>query len=104
MSAVHASEVGLSSADDADILSWCLSNQAVAVTLDADFHARIALSRGTGPSAIRMRIQGLKGPDVARILLGIVQAHATELETGALLTVQKHGVRLRRLPITRTPS
>jgi hypothetical protein len=51
-----------------------------------------------------MRIQGLKGPDVARILLGIVQAHATELETGALLTVQKHGVRLRRLPITRTPS
>ena len=38
------SEIGLSSADDSDILSWCLSNQAIAVTLDADFHARIALS------------------------------------------------------------
>ena len=44
VSAVHASEIGLSSADDSDILSWCLSNQAIAVTLDADFHARIALS------------------------------------------------------------
>jgi hypothetical protein len=45
VSAVHASEIGLSSADDSDILSWCLSNQAIAVTLDADLHARIALRR-----------------------------------------------------------
>jgi len=42
--AAHASELGLSSADDRDIIAWCRTNGAVAVTLDADFHALIALS------------------------------------------------------------
>jgi predicted nuclease of predicted toxin-antitoxin system len=96
---VHASEVGLSRADDSDILRWCVENEAVAVTLDADFHARIALSRRVAPSAIRFRIQGLKGPDVAQSLIGLEGAYSKELESGALMTVQKHGVRIRRLPI-----
>jgi type III restriction enzyme len=37
--AVHASEVGLSSAPDAEIVAWCRARGAVAVTLDADIHA-----------------------------------------------------------------
>ena len=40
---VHASEVGLSSADDEVILTWCREHERVAVTLDADFHARLAV-------------------------------------------------------------
>jgi predicted nuclease of predicted toxin-antitoxin system len=56
--ALHVAELGMSSADDAEILAWCRHNAAVAVTLDADFHASIALSGGTGPSAIRLRVEG----------------------------------------------
>jgi predicted nuclease of predicted toxin-antitoxin system len=96
---VHTSEVGLSTSDDPEILGWCVGNGAIAVTLDADFHALIALSRRAAPSAIRLRIQGLKGPDVARLLEALALAHSDELESGALITVQRHGARIRRLPV-----
>lgn len=99
--AVHAGEVGLSSADDRVILDWCLANGATVVTLDADFHTLIALSGGTAPSAIRLRIQGLKGPAAARLLLDVVDAHQGELGAGALITLQPSRLRLRRLPIAR---
>lgn len=99
--AVHASDVGLSSADDRDILAWCGQSGAVAVTLDADFHAWIALSGDTAPSAIRIRVQGLKGPAVAQLLLDILGTRTDELAAGALVTAQRGRLRLRRLPIAR---
>ena len=98
VSVVHASEIGLSPADDSDILSWCLSNQAIAVTLDAD-SCEDCMSGRSGPSAVRIRIQGLKGPAVAQRLLDLTRSRGHELESGALVTVQRHGVRLRHLPI-----
>ena len=50
--AVHAAEVGLSSATDADIVAWCRAREAVLVTLDADIHALVALSGLTTPSLL----------------------------------------------------
>jgi predicted nuclease of predicted toxin-antitoxin system len=97
--AVHASEVGLSSAADRDILDWCRDHAAIAVTLDADFHSLIALSGQAGPSAIRIRRQGLKGPETARLLGEIVTAHAEPLAAGVLISVESTRIRLRRLPI-----
>ena len=99
--AVHASEVELSSAADAVILDWCRNNGAVVVTLDADFHTQVALSRATSPSIVRLRLQGLKGPATARLILEIVDAHQEALAAGALVTVQPGRLRLHRLPITR---
>ena len=97
--AVHASEVGLSSASDRDILEWCRANAAIAVTLDADFHAQIALSGLSVPSAIRIRQQGLKGPETARLLREILAVHGEHLASGVLISVQSGRLRLRRLPI-----
>jgi predicted nuclease of predicted toxin-antitoxin system len=88
--AAHVSEVGMSTARDADILAWCREHAAVAVTLDADFHAAIALSGEAAPSAIRLRVQGLKGPEVGRLLLeggswtASACSKARGIETGAL--------------------
>jgi predicted nuclease of predicted toxin-antitoxin system len=97
----HVADLGMSAAHDADILAWCRQNDAVAVTLDADFHAAIALSGDTAPSAIRLRVQGLKGPEVARLLLDIVTARETQLAGGALITVQRGRLRVRTLPVAR---
>lgn len=98
--AVHASEVGLSSALDRDVLEWCRANAAIAVTLDADFHSEIALSGASVPSAIRIRQQGLKGSETARLLRDILETHREHLASGALISVQPGRLRLRRLPIT----
>jgi predicted nuclease of predicted toxin-antitoxin system len=99
--AVHASEVGLSSAADTEIIAWCRENGAVVVTLDADFHAHIALSGETAPSAIRLRTQGQKGPELGRLLVEIVRARTDDLAAGALVTVRAGRLRVRRLPVAR---
>lgn len=93
----------MAAAADAAILTWCRENGAVAVTLDADFHAAIALSGEAVPSAIRLRVQGLKGPETARLLLDILTTREAQLTAGALITVQHGRLRLRTLPVARKP-
>jgi predicted nuclease of predicted toxin-antitoxin system len=100
---VHTSEIGLSAATDSEIIAWCRANGAVVVTLDADFHAEIALSGEITPSAIRLRTQAQKGPEVGRLLVDIVRARAEELAAGALVTVRSERLRVHRLPVARRP-
>ena len=69
------------------------------MTLDSDFHALLALSNASSPSVIRIRIQGLKGEDVARIIQQVVQATEQELIAGAAVTVTDRRLALRRLPL-----
>ncbi|HVQ74649.1 MAG TPA: DUF5615 family PIN-like protein [Candidatus Binatia bacterium] len=97
--AVHTAEVGPSTAEDRAIITWCLDNGAVAVTLDADFHAWIALSGATAPSVVRIRMQGLKGPEMAGLLLEIIRTRSIDLTAGVLLTAQHGRLRVHRLPI-----
>jgi len=99
---IHVSEVGLASASDVDVIAWCRANDALVVTLDADFHAHIALSGAAAPSAIRLRIQAQKGPEVGRLILDIVRARREDLEAGALVTVRTDRLRVRRLPVARS--
>ena len=98
---VHAGEVGLSTAQDSDIVTWCRANEAVVVTLDADFHAQIALSGETSPSAIRFRLQAVRAPELARFLLEIIETRRDDLDAGALLSVRRSRLRIRRLPVGR---
>ena len=65
----HVSEIGMSHADDANILRRARAEQRVCVTLDADFHALLATSAERGPSVVRVRKEGLdaKGSQTADI-------------------------------------
>lgn len=56
---VHVGDLGLQRADDEIILSQAASESWVIVTLDADFHASIAVTGAAKPSVIRIRIEGL---------------------------------------------
>jgi len=53
---MHVGEIGMSKAADEEILAFSLGRNAVVVTLDADFHAILAVSGARGPSVIRMRL------------------------------------------------
>jgi len=72
--------------------------------LDADFHALLALSGVTGPSVIRIRIEGLRGEDLARLLVSVLHICDDDLLKGAMVSVTENGVRIRQLPVLRTPS
>ena len=50
----HVSEIGMSRASDADILERAKTEKRVCITLDADFHALLALGAEAGPSVVRV--------------------------------------------------
>jgi predicted nuclease of predicted toxin-antitoxin system len=96
---VHVSDVGMSRADDVDILDWARKNQRVCVTLDADFHTHLALQEASAPSTIRIRIEGLKADAFAKLLLREWPRIEEFLDKGAVVTITEKSTRLRALPI-----
>ncbi len=97
----HTGDLGLSTADDAAILGRAREDNEIIVTLDADFHAQLALSGALKPSVIRIRIEGLKGDQLAALLVRVLESCRDDLTRGALVTVTETSIRLRRLPIVR---
>lgn len=98
--AVHVSEIDYSTSEDAVILERGREDDRTVVTLDADFHALLALSDATSPSVIRIRIEGLKGETAANLIRTVLVQCEKELERGAVVTVEGHRIRIHRLPLT----
>lgn len=95
----HVSELGLSKAEDSYLLSVAFEENFVMVTLDADFHALLALGGLTKPSVIRIRIEGLKGHDLAEILHSVINQWEDEIAQGAAISVTVDAIRIHRLPL-----
>ena len=96
---VHVGEIGYSTADDATILQRGRDEQRVVVTLDADFHALLALSGATTPSVIRIRVEGLDGQKAADLIQAVLLRCTEEVKQGAVITVQPRRIRIRHLPL-----
>ena len=96
---VHTGEIGLATANDVTLIELAHQQERVVITLDADFHALLALSGADKPSVVRIRIEGLRAEPLAALLLALLAERSAELERGALLTVQSKRVRIRYLPI-----
>jgi predicted nuclease of predicted toxin-antitoxin system len=75
----HIGEVGLSKAADEDILAFALEQDAIVVTLDADFHAILSVSAASGPSVIRLRLQGLGASEVAEVVQNVLAGFEADL-------------------------
>jgi predicted nuclease of predicted toxin-antitoxin system len=98
--AVHVSEIDYSTSEDAVILERGREEDRTVVTLDADFHALLALSGATSPSVIRIRIEGLKGETAANLIRTVLMQCEEDLKQGAVVTVEPGRIRIRRLPLT----
>jgi predicted nuclease of predicted toxin-antitoxin system len=98
---VHVSEIGMSRADDREILGRARADSRVCVTLDADFHSLLATSGERGPSVIRIRKEGLDADALAALLQTIWSRVEDALASGALVTISERSIRARRLPIVR---
>jgi predicted nuclease of predicted toxin-antitoxin system len=97
--AEHVADLGMSDVDDDAILAAAAQRNAVVVTFDADFHQLLAVSGATSPSVIRIRIERLKGDQVAAILVQVISTTSAELSAGAVVSVTPRRIRVRALPI-----
>jgi predicted nuclease of predicted toxin-antitoxin system len=95
----HVAEIGMSKSNDEDILAFSLEQRAIVVTLDADFHTILAVSGAHGPSAIRLRLQGLRGPETVALIQGVLAVFEADLKHGCLVTVKPRKTTCHRLPI-----
>ena len=99
LDACHVEEIGYSLAEDGAIVEYARDEGRIVITLDSDFHALLALSHASTPSVVHIRMQGLRGADVADLLMMILRDWQTELEEGVALTVRGGRIRFRHLPL-----
>ena len=86
-------------AADDEIVARSLGKNAIVVTLDADFHTILAVSGASGPSVIRLRMQGLGAPEVVELVQKVLAGFEADLKRGSLVTVKAHKITCHRLPI-----
>lgn len=96
---VHVGEIGMSQAEDAEIIQKARVEERVVVTLDADFHTLLALNEAASPSVIRVRIERLRAQALRDLLLMVIAECEEDLAQGAAIAVEPNRIRIRRLPL-----
>ena len=96
---LHTGEIGLSRYTDKQILEYAQSEQRIIITSDSDFHAILALTNAPAPSVIRIRLEGLRGPELALLIKRIWPKIEPQIKKGAMVTVTKSGIRIRSIPL-----
>ena len=99
--AQHVSERGMSRAEDVAIIALAREEQRMVVTLDADFHALLAVSGATGPSVLRIRMEGQKADRVVALVERVLALASDELNQGAMITLADGKVRIKLLPVSK---
>ena len=96
---LHTGDIGLSRSTDSQILEFARNEQRVIITLDSDFHTILALTNASTPSVIRIRLEGLKGPDLAFLIKRIWPRVEPQVKKGAMVTITESGIRIRNIPV-----
>jgi predicted nuclease of predicted toxin-antitoxin system len=97
----HASELGMQRAEDEDILAFARDRGCVVITLDADFHALVAVGGLRSPSVIRLRREGCRAEAAVAILGPVLERYHEDLKLGALISIKEHRVTRHLLPVSR---
>jgi predicted nuclease of predicted toxin-antitoxin system len=97
--AVHWADIGPRDAPDETILAYARTEGLVVLTHDLDFGLLLAVSLDDGPSVVQLRARRANPDIVATVVLREIQAAASALEAGALLTIEPGRNRVRLLPM-----
>lgn len=89
ITAEHVGDLGMAAASDEAILQAGRDRQAVIVTLDADFHQLLAVTNAVTPSVVRIRMEGLKGDQLAQVLALVIAQAWGELAAGAVVSCRR---------------
>lgn len=99
--AVHWSKVGRVDAPDAEIMAWAAKNDFVVLTHDLDFGAILAALEGERPSVVQVRADDVSPAAIGPKVVAATVQLASELDAGALVTVDSSRARVRLRPLRR---
>lgn len=99
LDALHTAECGLARAMDWAILDYARDEDRLVITLDSNFHALLALANATGPSVIRIRIQGIRAEAMVTLIQQVLAQCAEDIAKGCKVSVQDDRIGVRRFPI-----
>jgi predicted nuclease of predicted toxin-antitoxin system len=97
--AAHWSTIGSAKAPDSEIMSYASANGYVVLTHDLDFSAILAATHGEKPSVVQIRSDDLGLDTIGKPVVSAIRQMESELEEGALLTVDPNRIRMRVLPL-----
>jgi len=97
--AVHWSSLGMANAPDSEIMAFAKTNGYVVFTQDLDFGFLLATTLEERPSVVQVRAQDVLPDMIGKQVIEALQQMKTELNDGALVTVDPKRTRLRVLPL-----
>ena len=97
--AVHWSEVGAGNAPDVEIMTFARAHGYTVFTHDLDFGAILAATRGEKPSVVQVRSEDVSPEAIGDALVAALRQMASDLDEGALVTVEPDRMRVRLLPL-----
>jgi predicted nuclease of predicted toxin-antitoxin system len=97
--AVRRSAVGAPNAPDEDIMGYAMQNGFIVFTNDSDYGTLLALSPQAKPSVVQVRTKDVLPEAIGHIVLTLLQRFSSELNDGAIVTVDIAKPRVRILPL-----
>ncbi len=97
--AIHLVEQNLERMEDPHILDKARQEERILLTVDLDFAQLLAISGDSLPSVILFRLGNVSREVVNNRLMLVLNDYATDLKTGAIISVNDVSIRLRYLPI-----
>jgi len=97
--AVHWYKTGAPDATDNEILAYAISNDFIVMSCDLDFSTILSSTKGKKPSVIQVRTQDYLSGETAALIVSTINKNITELNEGAILTINAKKGRLRLLPL-----
>ncbi len=97
--AMHWSSLGANNAADAEIMLYARTHDWVVLTNDLDFSAILAVTHGNKPSVVQIRADDVNPGAIGAQIIVALRQMSSDLDEGALLTVDSNRARLRVLPL-----
>lgn len=97
--AIRVTEFVDARTQDEAIVALAVEQQAVLVSRDQDFSQLVALSGATQPSLINVRVTAVSPLRIAQLIALILEQSEQDVQEGAIVTIDDHGIRVHRLPV-----
>jgi predicted nuclease of predicted toxin-antitoxin system len=99
LESLHWSNIGPPGASDTVIMAFAKDHDYVVLTYDLDFSAILAATQGQKPSVVQIRSGNISPEYLGLAIIPLLRQMSTELENGAVMTIDLPKSRLRLLPL-----